>query len=331
MAIDHKTPAINLLTRSTIGLTADVRLIESTLQKGGINTTTFFPRGRNIDLLGTRLTLHLANFFRPRSTANIFVEQIMPGWLSLARENFFIPNQEWCRPETVALLKNIDFVLCKTRYAEGIFQGLGHNAAYIGFTSEDRLRENVKKNYNKFLHVAGRSLQKGTVTLSQVWARHPEWPVLTIITKNPQLVHRNGASNIHVITDMLTDDSVASIQNEYGIHLCPSEAEGFGHYIGEALGCGAIVITTDAPPMNELVTRDRGVLVPFSKQAPQSLGVNFYVDDEALEAAIEKVLTLTTSEKKSLSDAGRSWFLKNKTDFERRFPTVITDCLLKKG
>lgn len=331
MPMDYKTPNVNLLTRRTIGLTIDARLIESTLVNGGIDTTAFFPRGRNIDLLATRMVLQVANFFHPRSNVNIFIEQIMPGWLSLASANFFIPHQEWCRPETVALLKNINFVLCKTNYAKDIFQRLGHNVAYIGFTSEDRLKEDIKKDYNKFLHVAGRSLQKGTVTLSEVWARHPEWPVLTIITKNPQLVHRNGASNIHVITDMLTDESVTAMQNEFGVHLCPSEAEGFGHYICEALGCGAIVVTTDAPPMNELVTRDRGILVPFSKQTPQSLGMNFYVDAVALEVEIEGVLNLTIPEKKALGEAGRSWFLKNKLDFERRLPTVITDCLSRIG
>jgi multisubunit Na+/H+ antiporter MnhB subunit len=40
-----------------------------------------------------------------------------------------------------------------------------------------------------------------------------------------------------------------------------SEREGFGHYINEARAVGAFVISTDHPPMNELVTPERGALV----------------------------------------------------------------------
>ncbi|MES2199112.1 MAG: glycosyltransferase [Chlamydiota bacterium] len=71
---------------------------------------------------------------------------------------------------------------------------------------------------------------------------------------------------------MLQED-LRKIQNKTGIHLCPSEVEGFGHCIFEALSTGAVVITTDAPPMNEFI-KDPRCLVPFSHSAPTHL-VNF--------------------------------------------------------
>jgi hypothetical protein len=36
--------------------------------------------------------------------------------------------------------------------------------------------------------------------------------------------------------------------------------EGYGHANAEAMGCGAVVVLNDAPPMNELVTESRGLL-----------------------------------------------------------------------
>ena len=36
--------------------------------------------------------------------------------------------------------------------------------------------------------------------------------------------------NIIYHTDLLTEDEVTQKMNQHGIHLCPSEAEGFGHY-----------------------------------------------------------------------------------------------------
>lgn len=47
---------------------------------------------------------------------------------------------------------------------------------------------------------------------------------------------------------------VTAVQAEHPIHVCASEREGFGHYINEARAAGALVVSTDHPPMNELIT-----------------------------------------------------------------------------
>lgn len=56
------------------------------------------------------------------------------------------------------------------------------------------------------------------------------------------------------------------MQASSGVQICVSEREGFGHYMNEARAAGALVVSTDHPPMNELV-RDgvSGLLVKPSR------------------------------------------------------------------
>ncbi len=107
--------------------------------------------------------------------------------------------------------------------------------------------------------------------------------------------------------------------NRAGVHLCPSETEGFGHYISEALSTEGIVITTHAPPMNELVDEDFGFLAEFSGRSPAGYGERFTVDAESLEMAISLVLSLTADEKETMGERARDAFLANKLQFEADF------------
>jgi len=321
--------AFNILARATPGLSADAAVISAALAAQGHGADIYRSRSRNLDLRAWRLILEAKRLLPGASApaANIFVERIWPDWLPLAGRNFLVPNQEWCRPADIARLGTVDAILCKTRYAEDIFRRRGLPTAYIGFTSQDRWRDGAEKDHSQFLHMAGRSTQKGTSALIKVWRAHPEWPALTVVTSVPHLARECRAENIRSITRPLAKEDLVALQNRCGVHLCPSEAEGFGHYIGEAMSCGAIVITTDAPPMNELVTPQRGLLAAYKETEPQSLGTNFYVDGSALEAAVERTLRLTTAERANMSRAAREWFLTNKREFESRLPRVVASLL----
>lgn len=87
----------------------------------------------------------------------------------------------------------------------------------------------------------------------------------------------------------------------------------------EAMRCGAVALTTDAPPMNELVGRDRGILVPFGGSKPQNLGVNYYVDESALEAAIDSLIAMPTDAKAALGERARTWAASEAEAFTGRF------------
>ncbi|HEY8539343.1 MAG TPA: hypothetical protein VIL28_10795, partial [Steroidobacteraceae bacterium] len=100
-------------------------------------------------------------------------------------------------------------------------------------------------------------------------------------------------------------------------------AEGWGHYIVEAMSVGAVTITTAAPPMNELVSEERGILVAARPAAPQCLSATHHVDEAALEAAIERTFEMSDEECASVGERARSWFLQNKRGFPERLRAAL--------
>ena len=113
------------------------------------------------------------------------------------------------------------------------------------------------------------------------------------------------------------------LQNAHLFHLCPSETEGFGHYIVEAMSVGAVVVTLDAPPMNEMITPERGILVPYSRTGTQHLATTYHFDDAALEAAIAQAIATDTARCGAMGAAARAWY-----EFERAaFPARLDDAL----
>src|SRR6202035_4154832 len=94
-----------------------------------------------------------------------------------------------------------------------------------------------------------------------------------------------GAANLTVHRGFLGDEALRALQNAHRFHLCLSEAEGWGHYIAEALSVGAVTFTCDAPPMNELVSAGRGVLVGAHLGEQHNLARMARFDEHALETA----------------------------------------------
>jgi hypothetical protein len=75
--------------------------------------------------------------------------------------------------------------------------------------------------------------------------------------------------------------------------------------------------------MNELVDRDRGILVDHARSEPHCAGTRFFVDDADFERGIEEYLRLPEARKADMGCRGRTWFLENDQQFCRRLPTVL--------
>jgi glycosyltransferase involved in cell wall biosynthesis len=114
------------------------------------------------------------------------------------------------------------------------------------------------------------------------------------------------------------------MQNRHAFHLCPSETEGFGHHLVEGMSVGAVTLATDAPPMNEMITNERGVLVAYARTSTQQLATTYFVDEAALEAGVERMLSLDANGRRVLSERARGWWEENDRAFAQRLAAAIT-------
>jgi hypothetical protein len=309
-------PTLRIVARTNgVGIDRDVQLLTDAI--AGWREAPAFSHSRSIGPLSGLLGR------RDPAESIVFLERVAARWLRRAGTYFLVPNQERYPERLVPLLRRIDHVLCKSRHAQQIFAARHPSAHYLGFTSVDRgLAAGVAPDYGRFLHVAGGSSLKGTGTLLEVWARHPEWPRLTLV-QHARLAPRHVPPNVELITRYLPDAELRALQNACGVHLCPSRSEGWGHYIVEAMSCRAVVVATDAPPMHELVRPERGVLVPSTRSEPRRLGFNFFVDAGALERTVHSLIEMGDAEKAVLGAAARAWFEENDRGFALRLRQLV--------
>jgi glycosyltransferase involved in cell wall biosynthesis len=261
--------------------------------------------------------------------ANIALEHVRPAWFGLARLNLLVPNPEWLSPRSQRYLDRFDAILCKTKYACEVFSARGCRALHIGFRGTDCLQRDVPRRPT-FLHLAGASRMKGTQRLLTLWQRHPEWPKLVVL-QSPQTATALAEpvpANIEHRVGYLDDiREIRRLQNSHLFHLCLSETEGWGHYLAEGMSCEAIVVTCDAPPMNELVGPARGMLVKASEAGPFNLVTRYHFDDAALEATIERLMAMSENERILLGEQARAWFVSNEAAFAGRLDAALRQVL----
>ncbi|MBY6032508.1 glycosyltransferase, partial [Marinobacter daepoensis] len=245
----------------------------------------------------------------------IHLENIRTSELASGTRHWLIPNQEWFIESRLPYLAFVDRVLCKTRHAIPIFSALHPTSAYLGFTGGEPPQDEPteKKDYGLFLHVAGNSQFKGTDTVIACWKKHPEWPKLVVVSQHHELPQEHFP-NI-VIKRNLEDSELEALWQRAGFALLPSEVEGYGQVVAEALAHGCITITTDAPPMNELIQEDRGLLVPVKTQLSYRLGTRYLISQQDLEQTVSSALELNIKTLTQKAQASSEWYLNNHREF----------------
>lgn len=273
---------------------------------------------------------------------NLFLEQVEPEYLDFAKNNWLMVNQEWMNigPE---IMSRIDLVLCKTRDAVILLQkyrkkhDLKFSIYYTKFTSEFNESEGFENDFGYFFHGAGKSEHKNTSAVLDCWEQNPELPLLKLTCNSfcyeSQIKYKheqcNERENIELHSSFLPAEQYNQLKKA-GWYVVPSKAEGWGHYLHEGRARGAIIITTDAPPMNEFVTDEvNGFLVPPSHaevfvRGSKALGAMEYsVDPTALSVVVKKALAMGEQERAEMSRRAKESFLEDKQFFNERMSLLI--------
>jgi len=265
-----------------------------------------------------------------RADINLYLEVCMPNVMNLSRENWLVPNSEWWSPINDQFLPRMTKILCKTRDCERIWRNKlagdrPERVEYVGFEARDLYDSTVERE-NRFLHVAGESEFKNTEAVIDAWKKI-SWSLkplpLTLVTRQPK--YQELASNVDGVTviDKAPDSELKRLMNSHRFHVLPSAYEGFGHSLHEGVGCGALVITTAAPPMNEFEGVQSDWTVRVSNASSRSLATMSSVSATDVAITCCKAMAANENELNYRAEAARAKFLTDREGFRKRFLELV--------
>lgn len=255
----------------------------------------------------------------PKAHINIFLETGSEYFFQFAKKNYVIPSPDWFI-NGVDLIRKFDLILCKTEEAKRLFSQWNPNTKFISFTCADCYNPQAIKNYKLAFHFAGFSTQKGTKPIEAIWLSNSYLPTLYIVKNKPS--DPMERHNIFQINGYILPETLNLVQNMCGLHLCPSETEGFAQTILEAMSTEAVVVTTDAPPMTELITDPR-CLASYSGTGTQYLATLYYVDQLKLERLINYLMRLPEEELIRMGKQNRKVYLENDAYFKKSLAEIF--------
>ncbi|EQC26889.1 hypothetical protein SDRG_15312 [Saprolegnia diclina VS20] len=192
------------------------------------------------------------------------------------------------------------------------------------------------KNFSQLsvVHANGKSPFKNAVRMLQCWKDHPEFPVLHQYSSDDwsngtynELWHGQPPANVDFhFGKYVSSLGFANILNDATVIVCPSSMEGFGHYINQARAAGALVVTTDAPPMDEFVDDDSGVLIhgitPWKQNATMGQHIVFEVPTRAICESIQVILAMDAHERARRAANGVRRYFKQLQYFKQSMQTL---------
>lgn len=265
--------------------------------------------------------------FEPNAEIALFIERVFEHELLRHYSKcVFLPNPEWLtEKDKKAANRIVNEFWHKTRFGMNlllkIFPDKKHK--YTGFTSLNTPSE--ARDYSKFAHFPGKSKTRHTQDVIDIWLNDSTLPTLTFQTygEGTKIPRWINFGNLKFFIGFLEDEALHSEFKENGVHICTSQMEGFGHYINEARSIGALIITLDAPPMNELIDSSCGILVPVEKALIHNHGLRFIATQKAIANGISQAINMPISERKKLGTNARNRFIKEQLEFHSQLNSIV--------
>ena len=232
----------------------------------------------------------------------------------------------------------------------------------------------IHKKINHPLIITGNNKAGGNTDLFNYWKslkpklktlpeaildKWEEWKHITKSVSNLPQFQSIDSCSIYFCNTVLDYNVIQFLQLIGEIHMCPSLIEGWGQYIDEGRRAKAVVLTLDAPPMNELIrdsnsdstgnTGNTGILVKASKGPtmrqllPKSWTQYFTKDKQYttflygtyktsvndLYHSINRILNMTTEQKQKIGKNALHQSLKDFENFKKQFSKFIMNNKLK--
>jgi len=299
---------VNICSHNSQGLLNDCVILKNKL-KEQYKVNQFICEERDINTIKQNETYD----------KQFFIEHIFPNLLTNSPCNIYIPNLEFINQNDYNLMqtKYIKYVIAKTNHSYNeLYKILGNKVVKWIWSSIDRNICTIQPDFNQYLHIKGQSRFKNSQMILDIWRNHPEWPMLHIVHYGD--LNKNGFLQIKepvVINDNITlyqykldDNSLKHLMNKCGNHICPSQTEGYGHYINEARSVGAVIITTNSEPMNEFTTKKYGFLVNVNSIKKLNMGMLCLIEQSELENTIKKCINTSLKNKLKQSKIGKTLY-----------------------
>lgn len=235
----------------------------------------------------------------PPADVNLFDEVVEPNVFKAAPVQWVMPHPEWWF--TGWEQYKWDKVLAKTRDCERIFKAKGFPVQYLGWAAKDLFQAGITKE-RKFLHVSGKSKFKNTHAVIQ--GCQMAGVQLTVVGE----------------THRVADHELRCLMNSHFCQVMPSAYEGFGHVLHESQSTGQILITTDAPPMNEVTP---SFCIPSVSTTTHHSAPLHKVSAMDVARAVKHVMDLPPLEVLKLSQEARAQFEKD----QKYFSLALDDLL----